>query len=677
MSFKIDGTCSLAGSFQPRNCKGITFIGPDLFAEDDEGKLLSPIGSIFPYYRTIVTVRGIHALHASIMLDYIGEMRRKAGVKLDLEEENRIFEDSVALVIRNEYLLIRSDPDRMDHMFAADEILQAFLPKDRIQFTGLHLPEVRARLRQRGESWRMSPPPRSVSEIAHYVHSSRVQVGTGLTVYYNAPTGGRFLTCEEFMRIGPLLRQDSAEALARMREIVHLFERTNSWGNRELSFFLPADKRLDYDGIIRTISLLEDPSASDRMDEIESAFDRFASLFAETAGAELTVDDEENAVWRTTMFCRLSNLDEHEMEEWTLGLSPEFLLNVKWLPGATVVEDRLRIDPCAAQRVRGLLKHFWEQSGGFVSINLGRVRVSQSGRDITGEERDVYLVVMAAKGGQESIRLVRLMKWDVVHRIKTGVPINQAVAETLHYRDYIFDRLMAAARLGFPTLSYSQIRLEEDIPGLGKVPSFFFERQYIPGTVTDKISLSCYKRKEFIIKLAAILGSAAAFTLVLGRASPRTGQIFYDDGDELVQFDSSCMPKRLVIIETTGSFTDWTTPMIYLLPQCLERFRVHLQKAQACEVPRALLVDAVAAFADSLTDKIHRVQVIASSGSVKDLFKDRVRESGGVRDRWEGILARLKKTDPVELKSFILDYPDLDPRSLRTRSTVRSVYSNT
>lgn len=677
MSSRLDGTHSFAAPFQPRECEGITFIGPDLFAEDEEGKLLSPIGSIFPYYKTIITIRGIHALHASIMLEYIREKLRQSGGKLDLEEENRIFEDSVALVIRDEYLLIRSDPDRMDHIFAADEIIQTFLPKDRIQFTGLHLPVVRARLRQRGESWRMSPPPRSVSEIAHYVRSSRVQVATGLTVFYNAPTGGRFLTCEEFMRIGPLLHQDAGEALARLREIVHLFERTNSWGNRELSFFLPADKRLDYDGIIRTISLLEDHSAPVRIKEIEVAFNQFASLFAETAGPELSVDDEENVVWRTTMFCRLSNLDEHEMEEWTLGLSPEFLLNVKWLPGATVVQDQLRVDPCTCPRVKGLLTHFWEQSGGFVSINLGRVRVSQSGRDITGEERDVYLVVMAARDGHESIRLVRLMKWDVVHRIKTGVPTSQAIAETLHYRDYIFDRLMAAARLGFPTLSYSEIKLEEDIPGLGKVPSFFFERQYIPGTVTDKISFSCYKRPEFIVNLATILGSAAAFTLVLGRASPRTGQIFYDDGDELVQFDACAMPKRLVIIETTGSFTDWTTPMISLLPQCLERFRTHLQKAMAGGVPRAALVDAVAAFAESLSSKIGRVKVIASSGSVKDLFKDRFYEPGGIRDRWEGILVRLEKTDPEELRACILNNPELDPRALRARAPVRSQYSKT
>lgn len=669
MSFNTGGAYSFTGPFQPRECKGITFIGRDFFTEDEEGRLLSPIGSIFPHYKTIITVRGIHALHASMMVELVRQKRHQTDDELDLEEENRIYEDSVALVVREDYLLIRSDPDRMDHIFAADEIIQSFLPKERIQFTGLHMPAVRAKLRMRGESWRMSPHPRSVNEIAQYVRSSRVQVGTGLIVYYNAPTGGRFLTCEEFMHIGPLLRQDRGEALARLKEIVNLFERVNSWGNRELSFFLPPDRRLDYSGINKTISLMEAPSTASRIDEIEETFNQFASLFAETAGPELSVDDEDNAVWRTTMFCRLSNLDEHEMEEWTLGLSPEFLLNVKWLPGATVDGNQLQLDPCTHPRVKGLLTHFWEQSGGFVSINLGRVRASQSGRDISGEERDVYLVVMAARDGQESIRLVRLMKWDVVHRIKTGGSVKQAIAETLYYRDYIFDRLIAAARLGFPTLSYNEIRLEEDIPGLGKVPSFFFERQYIPGTVTDKISFSCYKKPEFIINLARILGAAAAFTLVLGRASPRTGKIFYDDGDELVQFDASAMPQRLVIIETTGSFTDCITPMISLLPQCIERFRTHLQKARAAGLPRTSLTEAVAAFADSLSGKVKRVKLIANSGSVKDLFKDRPDVPGGIRERWEGILARLEQTDPEELKAYIINNPDLDPRSLRTRAS--------
>jgi len=94
------------------------------------------------------------------------------------------------------------------------------------------------------------------------------------------------------------------------------FRRVNIWGSRELSFFLPVDKVLDYAGIESAISLLKTASATSRMDEIEAVFDRFANHFAETAGTDLALDDEENAVWRTTMFCRLYDIT-----------------NTKWIPG--------------------------------------------------------------------------------------------------------------------------------------------------------------------------------------------------------------------------------------------------------------------------------------------------------------------------------------------------------
>ena len=262
----------------------------------------------------------------------------------------------------------------------------------------------------------------------------------------------------------PLLEQDRTEALARLREILNLFQRENSRGSRELSFFLPADVSLDFADLEEVVCLLEALPASENAEKVQRAFDRFASHFAQSAGAELMVDDYHNPVWRTTMFCRLFDINEEEIEEWALDLSPEFHLNVKWLPGASIVGDELRFDPGVHHRVQGLISHFWEISGGLLSINVGRIEESQSTRETSGEEREVYLVVMTTRDQQDSIRIFRLIKWDVIHRIKMGIPLEQAVAETIKYRNYIFDRLHAAAQLGFPILSYSDIRLDERSP---------------------------------------------------------------------------------------------------------------------------------------------------------------------------------------------------------------------
>ncbi len=651
----------LEGPLEPREIAGLTFIGPDFFARDDKGELLSPIASVFPKYNTIVTVRGIHAYHFLIVLELLKHSRPAKDLPNIEELEREICRDAVSLLLRRSLILVRSDPADMEHVFAADRILQTFFPKEQIQFTGLHIPAVRESLRQRGESWRVSPTPRSVQEISCYVRASQVQVGTGLTVYYNAPTGGRFLTYDEFMRIRPLFELDRKEALARLKEMLNLFQRVNNRGSRELSFFLPAGVSIDFSDLEEVAFLLEVLPASEPASQVLKAFDRFASCFASSAGPELMVDDYQNPLWRTTMFCRLLDINEEEMQEWALDLSPEFHLNVKWLPGASVIGDELRFDLGVHRRVQGLISHFWETSGGLVSINVGRIEESQTSRDISGEERDVYLVVMTTRDRHDSIRLLRLMKWDAIHWIKMGFSLDQAVAETLKYRSYIFDRLRAAAQLGFQILSYNEIRLDEEVPGLGTIPAFFFERKYISGVVTDKIPTSCYKNPEFVKGLARQLGAAATFTLVLGRASPRNGKIFYDDGDELIQLDSMSIPVRLVIIETTGSFTDWTTPLLSLLPQCLARFRAHLDKARENGVPLEVVTESVAIFAEALRDRLRSIQELtfAPSSTIRSLFADRPLEQGGIRNRWEGILARLLAADAQEMHDYIINSREL------------------
>ncbi len=74
----------LEGPLEPRQNSGITFIGPDFFAKDAKGDLLSPIASVFPKYRAIVNVRGIHAYHISILLELL---KSKSQTK-DLNEKD-------------------------------------------------------------------------------------------------------------------------------------------------------------------------------------------------------------------------------------------------------------------------------------------------------------------------------------------------------------------------------------------------------------------------------------------------------------------------------------------------------------------------------------------------------------------------------------------------------------
>lgn len=642
---------------------GLIVIGPDLFAKDDQGMPLSPIASVFPSFRTIVAGRGIHAMQAVLMTEHLAQsVRQREHRELTAEEQEAVYNDAVALIVQDPVVIIRSDPNAMDRVFAADDILQCLLPKERIQFTGIQLPEVRRMLRRRGESWRITPAPRSTEEISHFIRSSRVHVSTGATYYQNAHTGGRFLTSEEFSRIRPLIGSDRREAIARLKEILSLSQLFNNEGARELSLFLPSDRSLPLHPLNDIISALERADSPGAAEEAERLFDRYAKWFADTAGAELASDGEDRSVWRTTMFCRLFGIHEQEIEEWVLGLSPEFHLNVRWLPGARIAAGELHFEPGASIRVRNLISHYWHNWEGLLAINVGRVESPQTKRDRTGEEREVYLIVLELSDGTENIRLVRMMKWDIIHRLKLGTHRDQAIGETFQYRDYILDRLMAAKELGIAIPVYTEIRLEEELPGLGVIPVFFFDRQYVPGIVTDKIPPARYGQPGFIVRLAGLLGQAATVSLILGRVCPRTGHVFFDDADEVIQFNGEGLPERLILAETTGSFTDWFTRAADILPHCLWHFSRHLAKARDQGIPHSELHAAVTAFADAVLAEVERMRErLTAHPSLRNLFAGRSTEPGSIRCRWEGILNRLESTNTEELRRLILDDPAMSP----------------
>ena len=580
-------------------------------------------------------------------------------------DDTDVYADAVALIVRDPVVLIRCDPARMDRCFAADEMLQRLLPKDRIQFIGVHLVEVREQVRRRGESWRISPQPRSEEEIVREIRLSRVQVGTGAVYYQNAPTGGRYLTYGEFSRIRPLMRRDPAEALARLREIVELTGMLNRQGVRELRFFLPPACPLDARGLPAVIEALERAEAAGmaarEASEAERLFEDVADAFARAAGFELREDDESSLAWRTTMFCRLFDIDETTLEEYALGLSPEFRLNVQWLPGANFDGEpasegiaKQVFEESAEPRTRHLINHFLKTWPGVVAVNVGRVTSAQTARDRSGEQREVFLIVLEdAVRAARPFGWVRMIKWDVRHRLDRGVSPEQAIGETVEYRNYISDRLRAITALGMAIPSFSEIQLEEEVVGRPSVPVFFFHREYVPGTATDKILPARYGRPGFLPRLTRFLGTAAGESLVIGRASPRDGRLYFDDGDEMVQFNAAGLPERLYIAETTGSFADWTTTLDAKLPQCLAKVRRHLERARTQGRPESEIAAAVEAFAAGLADEIERMQSLLRDPAVglRSLFADRTPEPKGIRIRWDGILDRLERADVGALRA--------------------------
>lgn len=639
-----------------RMVEDIVILGSDLLSTDDRGRPSSPIASVIPANRIVVTAGGIHAVQVGLAVSFLRRMLLLAGQReLGSDEEEDVYKNAVSLLIRDGIVLIRADPGETEKIFAADEILQHLLPKQRIQFTGTQLGQIRRDLQMRGEIWRISPPPHSVEEMVRHIRSSGSHVGSGTVYYQSAATGGRFLTLEQFSLVRPLLRSNRQEALRRLKEMSQLTGMVNNQGVPELSFFVEQERNLPAGALGELANLLERSTMPEAIDQVERAFDHFQAIFADAAGPELASDDESSAPWRAAMFCRLFAIDEKTMEEWSLGLSPEFHLNVRWLPGARIAGRELSFDPFTQPRVRSLIKHYLNSWPGLISINLGRVESSQTKRDRTGEEREVYLAALGLKQESERIRLVRMMKWEVRHRLKKGIPLEQSIAETISYRRYIFDRLKAFRELGIAVPYYTEIRLDEEIEGIGKIPVFFFERPYFSGFVTEKIPPGRYARAGFIERLARLLGKAAAVSLVMGRACPRTNDIFFDDGDEVVQLDEEGLPNHLIIAETTGSFNDYTTPLAQKLPRCLHHLSCHLDKAASQGIGKRQLSAARAEFLAGLVEEIERMQHTLQNRlpALRALFADRIEEPGDIRFRWNKILDRLEAADPGQLKEVV------------------------
>ena len=109
-------------------------IGEHPLAKDADGKLKSRIATVFPYGNTIVTLPGIHATQRMAYVDLLARERSEQGLPpLSREEEDAEWQNSVDLIMEDDTILIRPDPDNMELRFRADELLQELVPKHRVQ----------------------------------------------------------------------------------------------------------------------------------------------------------------------------------------------------------------------------------------------------------------------------------------------------------------------------------------------------------------------------------------------------------------------------------------------------------------------------------------------------------------------------------------------------------------
>jgi hypothetical protein len=633
-------------------------IGDSPLAPKGPGLFRKGLGTVFPTMDMLVTLPGIHASQRMAFVDHLNAMRMQSGQsELAPDAAEEAWTKSVDLFFEEDCILIRPDPDNMPLAFEADELLQALTSKHNIKFLQVTNERVGQAIKARGECWRISPLPTSSEAIKEMIRGSRTSIGGDNLYYYNRLTGTRFLTCDAFQGMNRL----PPESLARHLEEIRLFsQRKNRLQQPEIAFFQAVGFGSD---TMRDIAF---PDLN--MDDLRRVHRDLANRFLAAVPAEMRRDDVEILAWRNAMFTALvGQQNEPVAEEILHGLSPEYFLQIEWLPGCRIEMGELLFDSIFNEfekypnredlravcdtRVKSFIFNFTREFGELEYVNVARLPRTLSRRAQAVGRRGVYLAeIKPCHQAQPIVRMIRMQKWDVAGHLDKGKDLLGAMLEAAEYSDYVLDRRLACRQLGMNlVLSIMMHRLSEAYDGLNgrytgqTIWSTYFERDYFAGIATDKITPSKLEIEAYAVNLARLLGKAAAVNMIVGRLDLHN-RVLFDDGDEII-LEEQGLPSEILISDPTGAFGDYQFPLENHMPDyaapVIRRWHWLKNPPEFAE-----------AYAQAIEAEFRRIQqeYRRRRRAFDSLFHHRTRNVlGSFAYRWEKVLERLDLTKPYAL----------------------------
>jgi hypothetical protein len=558
----------------------VELIGPHPLMAYRQGAQAAHIGTAFPEFGVLYTqAPGVHAWQRQGFIDTLNERRVGEGrPPLTPEEEERICENSVDLIFEPELILIRPDPDRMDLAFAADEMLQTFASKRQIKFLSLSDPRVRESIKQRGEAWRFSSIPKTREGREQLLQKSKVGIQGRPIYYYNRLTGTRWLTNEQFESLGAL---DDPTLARHLQEIADHSLHLNRIDRPEIDFFAADLRRFgarDFSGVV-----YDQLPAEQLREKYESLKEHFRSAVHEA----FRKDDCKSKPWVERILSTLFlEGNEAQTEQILSGLSPEFFMQVEWLSGGRFEEGEFLFDPIFDEavsrpedidlqhlcdpRAKGIIFNFIRDYGDLEYINVGRVPEPLSlDRPKERCRRGVYIAELKSRSQPQPIkRFMRLQKWGVWEHLEEGKDMLTSIEESEDYTDYCLDRRLGCLQLGMSlTRRVIVRRLSELYTGVNaryrgqSIRTTYFEREYLSGIATDKLPVERYAKPGYAPKMAALLGRAAALSLIVGRSMAEGTRPVFDDGDEVIRDGDDGLPAELMVCDHTGAFGDYKSPL--------------------------------------------------------------------------------------------------------------------
>ena len=647
----------------------LELIGPHPFERDEQGRQKARIGTLFLDYKALYTLPpGVHAWQRSAFIESLNH-RPSGSRPLSLEEEERICRNSVDVIFDADQVQIRPNPERMDLAFAADELLQELVSKRRIIFLSVSDRRVREAIKRRGECWRLSAIPTTKEEKARLILSSKVAIAKLPIYFYNRLTGTRWLTCQEFAGLGAL--EDAALA-AQLQEIADYSIRRNQMGRPEVDFFA-ADLRHCGPALFAGVAFAQLAAG-----ELRAKYEALKQHFVSAVHEAFRRDDPANEAWCHRMIATLFlDGNEAQTDQILSGLSPEFYLRVEWLPGGRFEEGEFLLDPLMEEaashpedqalqklldpRAKGIIFNLIREYGDIEFINVGRVPESLS-RERPQKEgrRGVYLAELRSRSERQPIRrFMRLLKWGVWEHLDEGKELLQSIEESDDYIDYWLDRRLGCGQLGMNLLSRVVLRrLSETYTGrAGRfrgqlIRTTYFERDYVEGLASDKVPVEKLVRPDYALRLASLLGKAAAPSMIVGRALYEGASPVFDDGDEVIREGEDGLPAEILVSDHSGAFGEYQRP--------LDTFAEYYARPVNA---RAKLLSNGTKFAGAYLDGFREQFVHVQEDYRKrrrafdTLFKHCKYDPGGsFAYRWERVLRRLDQTDADALVQAIRNH---------------------
>lgn len=638
---------------------GVRIIGDPLLARDDQGRLYTRIATAFPRLNTIVTIPGVHATQRIAIVDAINlERSQRSEAPLSHGEEENIWMGGVDLVIDDDAVLIRPNPDDMPLAFEADELLQQVVSKKRIRFLHVLNASVRKAIRRRGEYWRINRLPRSTAAMKEMIATSRIGIGGREIYYYDRGGGTRYLTCQEFCGLESLPGEELRNHLS---EIARCCIRSNRAGNSEVAFFM-----VDDDGFAANLAR---QVASADSEQLKSIYQRLCDAFRAAVSPDFARDDLECPAWRSHMYAALiGQSDKAVSEEQLLGMAAEFFMQVEWLPGGRIEDGELIFDSVfeeeaadvslseerriCDERARGFIFNFIRDFGDVEYVNVGRVVGSMSLRKAIAGRRAVYVAEVKQKSlPQPTLRIIRMQKYGVREHLEKNKPLHEAVMEAEEYTEYILNRRLGCRQLGMNLPPRATARKVAERFRNMTLLSPYFERDYVAGVATDKLAPGRFADLAFALVFARLLGRAAAPNLIVGRCDFDTKSVVFDDGDELVIENNLGMPTEIVVADHTGTFVDFTGS---LSDRAAEYARCVNDRRQWLPDVKAFSEAFVAGFVERFVQiqQDYRKRRRAFDTLFKHLPVDK---GGSFAFRWECVLKRLDQADGRQLAQRIRD----------------------